>query len=551
MRRFKSLHLALLALGGLCLNSAYASDTLHSLSDSEMSATTGQALMSMSYISPTDAANLDAVRTGLKDPSNNGVGFYRLGMEAELELNLNVKKLQLGCGGRNGVGCDIDLDNVSLSGNPGITGNPATEADSATNRTNRVGSSAKLTNPFIEFAIKNPGSAATREMVGFRVSSEKAQGLLTIGTENSAVPNGINALSGYIPVRSDSSGKIKGVIETAPSYFDASDPYNRISGTLQAKALGLTVATAKFHLDKGGFWIPGFKNVGFEIPGFTIKGNRMPTVLSLNPIVQLPDLVMGRDFNNNNCSGVCNDYGLTSGFGVKPTYTLNSNTISDGNGNVLTYNNGGWTQVGVQGGVLTPDQANNDTNIQHSLRARVDSCSGIGCIVAGSSYFTNLYTRVRNVTANVTVNQPLGLIHSLPLNSGASLSLQSQNILWPGQPSDDITEPGWWLSIKDGVDLGTIVPTTPVDLCEGTTAVPQQCVHPQIAQQVTNFLAGTTLTTNDLGALISGDSALGVKVGPTGASGGIGLSSLGLTVNGLTLGNQYFTPNCYGNLKFC
>lgn len=551
MRRFKSLHLALLALGGLCLNSAYASDTLHSLSDSEMSATTGQALMSMSYISPTDAANLDAVRTGLKDPSNNGVGFYRLGMEAELELNLNVKKLQLGCGGRNGVGCDIDLDNVSLSGNPGITGNPATEADSATNRTNRVGSSAKLTNPFIEFAIKNPGSAATREMVGFRVSSEKAQGLLTIGTENSAVPNGINALSGYIPVRSDSSGKIKGVIETAPSYFDASDPYNRISGTLQAKALGLTVATAKFHLDKGGFWIPGFKNVGFEIPGFTIKGNRMPTVLSLNPIVKLPDLVMGRDFNNNNCSGVCNDYGKASGFGVKPTYTLNSNTISDGNGNVLTYNNGGWTQVGVQGGVLTPDQADNDTNIQHSLRARVDSCSGIGCIVAGSSYFTNLYTRVRNVTANVTVNQPLGLIHSLPLNSGASLSLQSQNILWPGQPSDDITEPGWWLSIKDGVDLGTIVPTTPVDLCEGTTAVSQQCVHPQIAQQVTNFLAGTTLTTNDLGALISGDSALGVKVGPTGASGGIGLSSLGLTVNGLTLGNQYFTPNCYGNLKFC
>lgn len=552
MRQFKSLHLALLALGGLCLNTATANtSTLTSLTDTEMSATTGQALMSMSYISPADAANLDAIRTGLKDPSNNGVGFYRLGMEAELELNVNIKKLQLGCGGRNGPGCDIDLDNVSLSGNPGITGNPATDAGSDQNRTNRVGSSAKLTNPFIEFAIKNPGSAAKREMVGFRVSSEKAQGLLTIGTENSAVPNGVNALSGYIPVRSDSSGKIKGVIETAPSYFDASDPYNRISGTLQAKALGLTVATAKFHLDKGGFWIPGFKNVGFEIPGFTIKGNRMPTVLSLNPIVQLPDLVMGRDFNNNNCSGVCNDYGKDSGFGVKPTYTLNSNTISDGNGNLVNYNNGGWTQVGVQGGVLTPDQSDNDTNIQHSLRARVDSCSGIGCVVAGSSYFTNLYTRVRNVAANVTVNQPLGLIHSLPLNSGASLSLQSQNILWPGQPSDDITEPGWWLSIKDGVDLGTIVPTTPVDLCEGTTAVPQQCVHPQIAQQVTNFLAGTTLTTNDLGALISGDSALGVKVGPTGASGGIGLSSLGLTVNGLTLGNQYFTPNCYGNLKFC
>ncbi|NNP68507.1 hypothetical protein [Acinetobacter sp. Ac_5812] len=529
---------------GLCLNSTYATtNTMQSMTDSEMSATTGQALMSLSYISPTDAANLEKNRSG----GDQAIGFYKLGMEAELELNLNIKKLQLGCGGRNGIGCDIDLDNVSLSGNPAMVGNAATDAASDQNRANRVGSSAKLTNPFIEFAIKNPGQASLRQMVGFRVSSEKAQGLLTIGTENSNIPNGINALSGYIPVRSDSSGKIKGIIETAPSYFDASDPYNRISGKLNAP-LG---TVAQFHLDQGGFWIPGFKNVGFEIPGFTIKGNRMPTVLSLNPIVKLPDLVMGRDFNNNNCSGACNDYGMTSNFPVKPTYNLNSNTISDGNGTILSYANNGWTQVGVQGGVLTPDQPNTDQGIQHSLRAKVDSCSGIGCLFAGDSYYVNMYTRVRNVTANVTVKQPLGLIHSLPLNSGASLSLQSQNILWPGQPLDDITEPGWWLSIKDGVDLGTIVPTAPVNLCEGTTAVSQQCVHPQIAKQVRDFLAANPPSTSDLGGLISGNSALGIKVGSAGASGGIGLSSLGLTVNGLTLGNQYFTPNCYGSLKFC
>lgn len=554
MRRFKSLHLAMLTLGSLCLSSAYASDTLKSLSDTEMSATTGQALMSMSYIAPKDAANLDAARTGLRDASNNGVGFYRLGMEAELELNLNIKKLQLGCGGRNGAGCDIDLDNVSLSGNPSIVGNAATDAGSETNRTNRVGSSAKLTNPFIEFAIKNPGKASTREMVGFRVSSEKAQGLLTIGTENSANPNGINALSGYIPVRSDSSGKIKGIIETAPSYFDASDPYNRISGTLNAP-LG---TKAKFHLDQGGFWVPGFKNVGFEIPGFTIKGNRMATVLSLNPVVRLPDLVMGRDFNNSNCGGgssQCNSYGLSSNgstFQVKPTYTLGTNTISDGmGGNIVYVNPNNISAVGTQGGINTPDQANSNTDVFASLRAKVDSCSGIGCIVAGSSYYVNMYTKVKNVTASVNVKQPLGLIHSLPLNSGASLSLQSQNILWPGQPTDDITEPGWWLSIKDGVDLGTIVPTAPVDLCEGTTAVPQQCVHPQIAQQVNTFLASNPPSTSDLGGLISGNSALGIQVGPTGATGGFALTNLGLTVNGLTLSNQYFTPNCYGNLKFC
>lgn len=550
MRQFKSLHLALLALGGLCLNTTNATSTLTSLTDTEMSATTGQALMSLSYIAPTDAANLERARSG----GDQTVGFYKLGMEAELELNVNIKKLQLGCGGRNGPGCDIDLDNVSLSGNPGITGNPATDAGSDQNRTNRVGSSAKLTNPFIEFAIKNPGSAATREMIGFRVSSEKAQGLLTIGTENSAVPNGVNALSGYIPVRSDSSGKIKGVVETAPSYFDASDPYNRISGSLNAP-LG---TVAKFHFDQGGFWVPGFKNVGFEIPGFTIKGNRMPTVLSLNPVVQLPDLVLGRDFNNSNCgsgSSQCNSYGLSSNgstFPVKPTYTIGSTTISDGaGGNIVYLNPNNISAVGTQGGVNDPNQANNNTNVLASVRAKVDGCSGIGCVVAGSSYYVNMYTKVKNITASVTVNQPLGLIHSLSLNSGASLSLQSQNLLWPGQPLDDITSPGWWLSVKDGVDLGTIVPTNPVNLCEGTTAVPQQCVHPQIAQQVNAYLADNPPSTSDLGGLISGNEALGIQVGPTGATGGFALSNLGLTVNGLTLGNQYFTPNCYGNLKFC
>ncbi len=87
MRRFKSLHFAMLALGSVCLNFAYASsEGLQSLSDSEMSATTGQALMSLSYISPTDSANLMRNISG-----SNNIGFYKLGLEAELELNANIK----------------------------------------------------------------------------------------------------------------------------------------------------------------------------------------------------------------------------------------------------------------------------------------------------------------------------------------------------------------------------------------------------------------------------------------------------------------------------
>lgn len=163
-----------------------ASTTLHSLSDEQLSETTGQALMSLSYIAPTDATNLEAKRSGgAKD-----IGFYKLGLEAELAINANIKKLQLGCGGVNGAGaCDIDIDNFSLSGN-------------ALTREGRVSSDAVLTNPFIEFAIRKPNSASQREIVGLRLSAEKALGLLTFGTDNGKNPNGINSLSGYMELAS-------------------------------------------------------------------------------------------------------------------------------------------------------------------------------------------------------------------------------------------------------------------------------------------------------------------------------------------------------------
>lgn len=96
-----------------------------------------------------------------------------MGLSAEIELNANIKKLQLGCGGSNNsirAGCDIDIDNLSLSGIP--------EAGQE-----RPETSAKLTNPFIEFAIKNPTSAATREVMGFRVSAEKNCGVTYSGNK--------------------------------------------------------------------------------------------------------------------------------------------------------------------------------------------------------------------------------------------------------------------------------------------------------------------------------------------------------------------------------
>lgn len=52
------------------LSSAHAASTLVPMSDDELSATRGQALMSMSYIAPTDSANLEKLRN-----SNSNIGF--------------------------------------------------------------------------------------------------------------------------------------------------------------------------------------------------------------------------------------------------------------------------------------------------------------------------------------------------------------------------------------------------------------------------------------------------------------------------------------------
>ena len=145
-----------------------------SLNDEELSAVQGQALMSLTRTNDT----------------SKGLGFYRLGMEAEIEINANIKKLQLGCGGVNGAGnCDIDIDNLSLTGINPVNGEYAA-------------SDAVLKNPFIEFAIKNPDTAATREIIGYRVGALEALGLLSIGTNtNTSDPSddtGINSLSGNL-----------------------------------------------------------------------------------------------------------------------------------------------------------------------------------------------------------------------------------------------------------------------------------------------------------------------------------------------------------------
>ncbi|WNY32361.1 hypothetical protein Q4S33_08065 [Acinetobacter calcoaceticus] len=257
MRQFTSLHVAI-ALGSLCFSSAYAASTLVPMSDSELSATRGQALMSMSYIAPTDSANLEKLRD-----SNSNVGFYKLGVDADLELNANIKKLQLGCGGANGAGaCDIDIDNLSLSGL------------SDTND-GRASSSAKLTNPFIEFAIKNPNSASTREVAGVRLSAESIQGLLTFGSENTATKNGINSFSGYM-VTQATGGTVSTAARPTGSGLTQDNLGTQITGRAKGTLLGLNIINTNFRSTSYDLGLSSASGSLF-LPSQVISGKRITT----------------------------------------------------------------------------------------------------------------------------------------------------------------------------------------------------------------------------------------------------------------------------------
>ena len=113
------------------------SHAMVAMDDDSLSGVSGQALLSMEY-----NAGYNVIDAKGQNVDQTNLGFYKLGLEAEMEINANIKKLQLGCGGVNGIGkCDIDIDNISLSG---LQGTNYTSDD-------RAASSALITNPFVEF----------------------------------------------------------------------------------------------------------------------------------------------------------------------------------------------------------------------------------------------------------------------------------------------------------------------------------------------------------------------------------------------------------------
>ena len=233
---------------------------LQSLDDGELDAIQGQAgsLILVDRIGPNELAGAPA------DGSANFT-FFRMGLDAKLEFNANMSKLQLGCGGVNDLlfttkACDIDIDYVSFMG-----------INAAANAPGAVGSAFELKRPFIEIAVKNESNPAQREVVGIRIGGQSINGALGLGREyTSNGPNlenggpncntaattgngvlgchsGINSVSGFLSLELSAAIRARAML----AGFITTD-LNTCFGRMSPAQYGCNSSTTPFFVDAGG-----------------------------------------------------------------------------------------------------------------------------------------------------------------------------------------------------------------------------------------------------------------------------------------------------------
>lgn len=85
-----------------------ATHALDAMTDEQMGTVTGKEMIKFTSIGPNELGN-----------PNNDVGFYRLTLNGQVDINANIKALRLGCDSPNPTSntvCDINIDNLSLTG---------------------------------------------------------------------------------------------------------------------------------------------------------------------------------------------------------------------------------------------------------------------------------------------------------------------------------------------------------------------------------------------------------------------------------------------------
>lgn len=174
-------------------NAGYAEQSgLSAMSDEEMAAVSGQALFQTQKI----------VGDGSQAGGTSGYTFYRVGLDAELDLNMNIENLELGRTGpdnwpANPFDVGAGYPYGSYTPNVDLWGKNLALGCTADGAGNCVDSSVatqlkplNLLRPYFEFAIKNDGTKTQREVIGIRLGAENIEGPMSFGQ--------MRAFSGYL-----------------------------------------------------------------------------------------------------------------------------------------------------------------------------------------------------------------------------------------------------------------------------------------------------------------------------------------------------------------
>ncbi len=459
---------------GMVTSGAYSMQTL---TDGEMSLVEGQALL-----------NFSKDNYAYTTSKQERVNFYKLGLDVEMELNTNIKSLQLGCGGINnssGPGCDIEIHNLSLSGLPDNFNSKDGIIDTSKYAAGRAASSAKITNPFVEFAIKNGDQASTREIVGFRLGAQEILGLLSMGTDNVNDPNdGIRSFSGYMKMAATEGSSI-----TKQATFGASANQS-IKGNLNALGNNREFTSNPTHENNTGITVPSVP-VTFSVPETVITGKRQKYATV------------------NNIQSYIKTIPLAAGSGM----------------------------AGINDSIFANDQ----------LYVEFDALIDLGLLQLGehANFKMGNGSSIDDLHLDITFKQALSMIHNVPLlGSGAYLSLQKEDVRWSGADVADVAQAGWWMSIQNPIQLGKLETANQVDI---SAVLPQ--VAGVVTNYMLRDTSKVMVTLSEaLASVASGTPVvrtLNIDGNPT------KLNPMTLTLDSQILKNQNVKPNCFGGHKFC
>ena len=200
-----------------------AEDTgLKAMSDTEMSDVSGQALFQTQKIAGDATGN---------DNLDNNLDFYRAGLDAELDLNMNIENLELGRTGPDNWPDSSPFDPNSADNyyddyDPNVdfwAKNVAfgCTADGPTMSASCVDSGSatdlkplRLLRPYLEFAIENEDTVTQREVVGIRLGAENVRGPLSFGQ--------VRSFSGYLSAQANLT--MEGMTDVAATCGPANPP---------------------------------------------------------------------------------------------------------------------------------------------------------------------------------------------------------------------------------------------------------------------------------------------------------------------------------------